>query len=83
MSSLVLEAIVLGLDNHHLLGMSQRELGHEEEGLDEVTFKDPSLLAVSEFKEQDLIVCVQLSTQPVRLVFTILPPSKSLHSTGN
>lgn len=59
-SSLVLEATVQGLDNHHLLGMSQRELGRKEEGLDEVTFQDPSPLAVSEFKEQGLLVWVRL-----------------------
>lgn len=44
MSSLALEAIVRRLENHHLLGMSQREFKHGKEGLDEVTSKVPSHL---------------------------------------
>lgn len=72
MSSLALEAIVHRLDNHHLLGMSQREFKHRKEGLDKVTFKVPSHPEVSEFQEQEYIFCVQLSTQTVPLAFAIL-----------
>lgn len=78
MSSLALEAIVEGLNNHHLLEMSQREFQPQREGSDKVSFKVPSPHEVSEFQEQDPIVCVQLSTQPVHLALAILP----LNSTG-
>lgn len=44
MSFLALEVIVQGLDNHHLLGMSQREFDHGMEELDKVIFKVPSPL---------------------------------------
>lgn len=43
------EAIVEGLNNHHLLEMSQREIQPEREGLDKVSFKVPSPHEVSEF----------------------------------
>lgn len=49
MSSLALEAIVEGLNTHHLLEMSQRESQPEREGLDKVSVKVPSPHEVSEF----------------------------------
>lgn len=48
MSSLALEAIVEGLNNH-LLEMSQREIQPEREGLDKESFKVPSPHEVAEF----------------------------------
>ena len=47
--SLAQEVIVQGLDNQHLLGMSQREFKHGNEGLDKVTVKVASHPELSEF----------------------------------
>lgn len=55
MSSLALEAIVRGLENHHLLGMSQWEFKHGKEGLDKVTFKVPSHLEFQNSRSKTVV----------------------------
>lgn len=77
MSSLVLEAIVQGLDNHHLLGKSQREFKHGKQGSDKVTFKVPSHPECQHSRGKTVIVCVQLRAQTVHLASGILTSARA------
>lgn len=83
MSSLALEAIVQGLDNHHLLVMSQREFKRGKEGLDKV-LQGPSkfLLALNVriLGARPYCLCpTQCPDSPV----SVLSPPEPLNSTGD